>query len=158
MTAPPDSRPKVWRTTVWQKALWVVVAIASVGLGASIVSIAASEGAWLEGLALVVAFFVAPVAFGLRYAFRARVALTDPELVVITTLSAHHVPWSEVEAAVPTDSGLRIYLKGGHSILAGAVQKSNLSVWLGRRTRADELADEISRRSGATEIGKHFRT
>jgi hypothetical protein len=157
MAAESDSRPSVWRTTVWQRALWILGAIAAIGMGASVVSIAASEGAWLEGLAFVLAFFVAPFALGLRYAFRARVELTDPELVVVSTLSAHHVPWTEIDAAIPSYSGLRIYLKGGGSILAGAVQKSNLSVWFGRRTRADDLADEISRRSGASEIGKHFR-
>lgn len=151
------SQPSVWRTSGWQRALWVIVALAAVGLGASIVSISASEGSALEALAFVAVCFFVPAAFGLRYAFRARVELTEAELVIITTLSARRIPWAAVETALPEYSGVRVYLKDGRSIVAGAVQKSNVSKWLGRTTRADDLADEISLRSGGTPTGKHMR-
>jgi Bacterial PH domain len=147
---PDESDTQVWRPSRALRSAGHAGAVGALVLGASVIAVAASEGAWLEGVGFVAAFFLAPAAVGLRYARRARLELTRDGLVVVTTFSEHRIPWAEISDAKPGYAGIAILLRNGDSVLAGAVQKSNVSEWLHRRTRADELADRIVRRAGGT--------
>jgi hypothetical protein len=55
-----------------------------------------------------------------------------------------------VVEAEPGYSGITIGLSDGSSVLSGAVQKANISAWLRRNTRADQVAEYINSRAAAT--------
>lgn len=137
--------PVVWRTSPGAKVLVyaavVVCAPAAVALGVG----AASEGdvataAWCIGLTLAVA------ATAIVYVHRVRVICSRDELVVVSLLRRRRLNWGAVASADSGFSGVAIHLKDGRQITASAVQKANASVWLGRRTRSDDLVDYINGR------------
>ncbi len=99
------------------------------------------------GVAFALFAAVGPAVLALRYAFRARVTATDDALLVVGCFSERRIPWSDVVGADPGYSGITVHLRDGSSVVAAAVQKANLSVWLGHRTRADAVAGFIRERA-----------
>jgi len=63
---------------------------------------------------------------------------------VSSAVKTRRIPLRDVLMVRGGYYGLEIRVRGRHfSITASAVQKSNLANWVGRRTRADEVADAI---------------
>jgi hypothetical protein len=88
------------------------------------------------------------VAFaGYRFGVVPLIAATATGIRVRNPLRRHEIAWRDLDHVAPTYFGLRIKRVDGRIITAWAVQKSNLSTWTKRRTRADEVADEMNRAS-----------
>ena len=122
-------------------------AVAEVAFGGWLLRVAAHEDALLGGIGLALFGAVAPAAVALLYAVRARIVATDDVLLLVGCLSERRIPWVDVVGADPGYFGMTVYLRNGSSVVAGAVQKTNLSSWLGRRTRADAVAEFIRERA-----------
>jgi len=124
-----------------------VFALGELAFGAWLIRAAAHDDALLAGVAFALFAAAGPAVLALRYAFRARIVATDDALVVVGCLSKRKIPWSDVIGADPGYSGITVHLRDGSSVVAGAVQKANVSVWLGRHTRADAVAGFIRERA-----------
>lgn len=95
------------------------------------------------GLALGAPFLVTAIAVP----HRCRVVLEKDGVTIGRFLKGQSIRWSEIESASPSYFGIQIYKHDGSSVVCPAVQKSNLASWLGKRTRADDLADLITTRA-----------
>jgi hypothetical protein len=122
-------------------------ALGELAFGAWLIKVASEDDALLAGVAFALFVAMGPAVLALRYALRARIVAMDEALVVVGCLSRREIPWSEVVGADPGYSGITVHLRDGSSVVAGAVQKANVSVWLGRPTRADEVAGFIRERA-----------
>ena len=54
------------------------------------------------------------------------------------------VPWRQVEGALPGSSGLIVLRTDRRPVRAWAVQKANWSHFLGKRRRADDVAEYLT--------------
>lgn len=75
---------------------------------------------------------------------RPRVMLTASQVVVINPFWTYRRELADIVEVHGGWFGLWIQTREQRPIAAWAVQKANFSTWLGRRTRADEVAEEIS--------------
>jgi hypothetical protein len=72
--------------------------------------------------------------------------LTDEEVVVQNALVAFVVPLADVQRAEAGGWGVLIRVRGRFApVTAMAVVKANISFMTGRRVRADQVADVITR-------------
>ena len=78
---------------------------------------------------------------------RVRIALL-PSQLVISNIRSKSIPYKEITDLNLGYEGLRVRT-GTRTYVSLAVQKWNVSKMLGRRTRADEIADEIRVRVAA---------
>jgi hypothetical protein len=116
-----------------------------VGLGGAAAAAAAAEDD------VAVAFWiclmiVAGAATAITYVHRSRVTCTPNELVIVNLLRERRLNWGAIASAEPGYWGVVIRTKDGRRVTATAVQKSNASTLLGRRTRSDDLVDVINER------------
>ncbi|HVT42009.1 MAG TPA: PH domain-containing protein [Acidimicrobiales bacterium] len=74
------------------------------------------------------------------------VELTDDGLVVQGAFAEHHVDYAAVTGMDLTPYGLRIETATQGRVIAWAVQKSAIASWRHRRTRADEVVEQIAAR------------
>ncbi|MCA1843359.1 MAG: PH domain-containing protein [Actinobacteria bacterium] len=99
-------------------------------------------------LLVVAIIFGGPfVAYGYLAAFRPRVELTPPGLVVVNPLSTRRVAWGDLVAAQPGYWGARLTRRDGSTLNVWAGQKTNWAVWLGRRARSDDMCQAIAERA-----------
>jgi hypothetical protein len=77
------------------------------------------------------------------WAFRPYVALTTQAVVVQNRITKRTVPYGTILDVKPGYYGLRLVTKNQADVTIWAVQKSNVSKWGNRRTRADEVAAAI---------------
>jgi hypothetical protein len=136
-----DELDEVWRPARFgQVGAWALGVVG--GLMAVVSLVAAVTGAGAGALLVAVVFGLFPV-FAWRWG-------THPLLA--TSARAVVVPWADVERCVPSSLGLLIERRsGGRPVVAWAVQKSNLFRWLGRRTRADDVAAALEERAAAAQ-------
>jgi Bacterial PH domain len=88
--------------------------------------------------------FVLGAAFGYwLFAVRPRLTLRADRLVVQNPVRRHDIAMSAVLGARAGYSGIVIDVRPNRTVVAWAVQKSNLAGWLGRKTYADEVAARI---------------
>jgi hypothetical protein len=66
---------------------------------------------------------------------------TPREVIVRNPWSTYALPWEEIRECSASYYGIGITGRRGGEVYAWAVPKWNLSIWLHRRTRADEVAD-----------------
>ncbi|MFI7431737.1 PH domain-containing protein [Micromonospora sp. NPDC049836] len=100
------------------------------------------------GLALALVVPYGMLAFLLwRQTFHPRLSAGPEGLVLRGPWRTVRVPWSAVVRCDAGYYGIAITCADGGRVLAPAPQKSNLSRWLGRRTRADDVADYLERRA-----------
>ena len=80
-----------------------------------------------------------------------RPALTadDAGVTVRNPFSTKRVGYGEIMRCITGYYGITIRTRSG-AVVAWAVQKSNLTTWLHRRTRADEVARVIEQRATET--------
>jgi hypothetical protein len=107
----------------------------------------ASDGALLQGLALALFTCWVPAMVAAAYVVRVQVAAAPDQLRVTGVVSVRNLAWDRVVGARAGYYGVTIFLSDGSAVVASAVQKSNAAKWLKQRTRADDVADEISRRA-----------
>jgi hypothetical protein len=106
-------------------------------------------GEWWAATAGLMGFLVCSLLGAIAYSFgiRPSVLLTSEAVIIHNPFRTIRVSWNEVQGAKATYSGVRIQRAEGRAIVAWAVQKSNLSFAIGRRSRADGLAEAVRRLS-----------
>ncbi|MFI6257892.1 hypothetical protein ACIBCL_17570 [Micromonospora zamorensis] len=82
-----------------------------------------------------------------RHIFHPRLSAGPEGLILHSQWRTVHVPWSAVVRCDPGYHGIAITCADGSRVMAPAPQKSNLSRWLGRTTRADDVADYLEQRA-----------
>ncbi|MEV0804920.1 PH domain-containing protein [Micromonospora sp. NPDC050200] len=100
---------------------------------------------------------LAPLAIGATYGlmgfvmwrriFHPRLSAGPAGLILRREWRTIRVPWSAVLQCDAGYYGITITCADGSRVVAPAPQKSNLSRWLGRETRADAVADYLERRA-----------
>lgn len=73
---------------------------------------------------------------------RPYVSASTSGLVIQNPFTRREVAWDDVVDVVPSYHGLEV-VTHGETVSAWAVQKSNIARWLGRRTRADDVAGTL---------------
>jgi hypothetical protein len=139
-------RPTIWRVSrAGRMAGWALVGVGVLGgaIGLFAVFTASSQYWWAAapvtiGLALV-------AAYGYRGGVVPSIEATEQEINIRNPLGRRKIPWSDVVEVSPSAWGLRITLRDGTSPVGWAVQKSNWSIWNNRRTRADNVAQILTR-------------
>ena len=80
-----------------------------------------------------------------RFGLHPLVTATVEGITVRNPLGTRRLVWSEIRAIRAGYGGLAIHRTDGGVTTAWAVQQTNLSGWLRRRTRAHEVAAELTR-------------
>jgi len=149
-----DSSRAEWRVSVLGRALLGFSSAFCLLAAFGLVGLVIDKGApaALFGVAAVAGLAV----WALRTAFRPFLILTATELVIRNkTGPIHRIPLATIEHVCPGYYGMVIAEAGGVQHVAEAVQKANLSSWLGRETRADRAAQQIEQ--AAAEAGAQIQ-
>lgn len=150
--------PKIWGPTRAARiTAWVFV---GVGVCAAVVGIVAGAvqavhgdvGALWVGIAYAGLFGVVFGVSGWRFGLVPRITAESEGVRVRNPSRETFIRWDHIVDAVPGFAGITIETSNGGAVTAWAVQKWRLSSWLGKRTRADEVADFI--RNHATGSGQ----
>ncbi|MFJ2773218.1 hypothetical protein [Streptomyces sp. NPDC087300] len=110
---------------------------------------------WFTGsseadMLLCSAFFLVGAVLGLLYSFATSLAITEDRLVVRNLGLLDWIPLQEIKSVEAGYGGLTITAHDGRVLRARAVEKPNYARWLGRRTRADRVVEEIRFAAGLT--------
>jgi len=105
----------------------------------ALLALSARQGDRLGGTVLLVAVLVGWWLFCMR----PRVTLTATEVVIRNPLKTRRLALRDITGASTDYSGLTLRLRGGETVCAWAVQKSNFADWMGWDTRADLVADAV---------------
>jgi hypothetical protein len=81
---------------------------------------------------------------GWRYGLHPSLAATDTGVVIRNPLRRVTVPWRQVEGALPGSRGVIVLRTDRSPVKAWAVQKANWSHFLGKRRRADDVAEYLT--------------
>ena len=81
---------------------------------------------------------------GWRYAVHPSLAATEEGLVIRNPFRRVVVPWRQVEGALPGSRGVIVLRTDRRPVRAWAVQKANWSHFLGKRRRADDVAEYLT--------------
>jgi hypothetical protein len=100
----------------------------------------------LVGLAILLIAGL-PALLSWRLALHPYIKLTPSGVEVRNPLRYRMLPWSDIARAGNGYYGVRISTSRDEAITAWAVQKSNAAAWLRKRTRSDELVNEINLRA-----------
>jgi hypothetical protein len=96
---------------------------------------------------LTMLLFLPPTVFFWLFIIRPWIAADSDGVTVRNPLSIRRFRYPDIAAATPGYYGIAIRPRSGRGIVAVAVQKSNLSSWMNRETRADRVARFIEERS-----------
>jgi hypothetical protein len=140
--APANANPTVRSVEEPVRRLAVFVALLFVFVAAFLTAI----GVRLLGAALVWAMAIGVMLFIWRWYLVPYVALTHDRLEVQGALSWRSVGYGSIRTVTPGSMGLQVETADEGRILIWAIQKSTVSEWRHRRTRADEVAAEIMER------------
>jgi hypothetical protein len=145
-----DEFDEVWRPERWGRVGAWALGVTG-GLLCAVSLVAAVTGAGAGALLVAVVFGLFPV-FAWRWGTHPLLAVSAGGVVVRNPVRTVVVPWADVERCVPSSLGLLIERRsGGRPVVAWAVQKPNLSRWLRRPTRADEVAAALEDRAAAAQ-------
>lgn len=128
----------VWRVGLVGRVGWILVFIFWLSI--------AIVFSYTEAVSIAVLMWIASgllAVFGWRSAFVPYISAAPQELVVQNRFWRRTIPWEDVEAIKPGYYGLLIKRRSNMAVTAWAVQKSNFSVWTKRRTRADDVAEQL---------------
>ncbi len=125
-----------WRVAKWSRVGAIAIA-APMSLFFTFVGIISNYPLMAAACAVLPAFFV------WRCALHPRIELDDRIIRIVNPFASHVLRLNEVVAIEPSYSGLEIRSADGGKTTAWAVQRSNYSLFVGRRTRSDRVADEI---------------
>jgi len=81
---------------------------------------------------------------GWRYGLHPSLAATDEGVVIRNPFRRVVVPWRQVEGALPGSRGVIVLRTDRRPVRAWAVQKANWSHFLGKRRRADDVAEYVT--------------
>ncbi len=135
-------RERVWRVSVAGRVGAIALVVFVLGLS---MLIAFGPGPNQERSAWIIVFALAVVS-GIgawRWAFVPKVILHDDTVEVRNRGTTKLIPYAEIDTVIPTYWGLQIRTRDRGTTVAWALQKSNLSRWTHRSTRADLACGEI---------------
>ena len=141
---------EVWRPGLASQVTgWVGVGLNALLVVVALASVAGGDGG--VGTSLLVAAVCAVVALAIwRWTVHPLLAVSAAGITVRNPLRSYVVAWEDVVAVAPTSLGLAMKLRGGgRPLVAWAVTKSNVAIRLGRRSRADEVAEYVVGRTTA---------
>lgn len=132
-----------WRSTPLARSISYVV----VGLCAFIAIPSIVDAIWgSSGGSVGISTFIICGGLG-SFAYlaglRPAIVATPSGIIVRNPLRTRLFAWADVTNVSPGYSGLRIEQQSG-TVTAWAVQKTNLSIALNRRTRADDIAKQLT--------------
>ncbi len=136
---------------VWHPGRWTRVGAWAIGLVGGVLSVAALVAAVTGGAGALVAtavFGLFPV-FAWRWGTHPLLAASAAGVTVRNPVRTVVVPWADVERCVPSSLGLAVERRNDRPVVAWAVHKPSLARWLGRRTRADDVAAALEQRAAA---------
>lgn len=81
---------------------------------------------------------------GWRYVLHPHIVVGELGLHIRNPWKSYLILWEEIEHTEPGYYGVVIHRRSGKPVTGWAVQKANLSRWLGWTTRADEVVNEIN--------------
>jgi hypothetical protein len=81
------------------------------------------------------------------------IAALEAGIEIVNPFRRLVVPWPDVVDVTPGPAGLVIRRHHGRPVVAWAVQKNNLAMWIRRREPADEVADELKRITASHDRG-----
>src|SRR5207302_8530975 len=132
----PSEGDRIWRPNRAARAAgWVFV------LGGVAVAAYLARHHQLDLAALAALFAVG----GWRYGLHPSLSATKEGVVIRNPLRRVKVPWRQVEGALPGSRGVIILRTDRRPVNAWAVQKANWSHFLGKRRRADDVAEYLTR-------------
>ncbi|MEY9969020.1 hypothetical protein ABIA33_007107 [Streptacidiphilus sp. MAP12-16] len=82
------------------------------------------------------------------YVGRAAIRVTPDAVIISNPFRTRTIAFSSIAAVSPGYYGVTITTRDGAAYTAMAIQKTNLSRWQGRRTRADEVTDAVCSAAG----------
>ncbi|MGA4857492.1 hypothetical protein ACPCAB_12635 [Streptomyces koyangensis] len=97
----------------------------------------------VEKLFIEAAMFFLVAALFLHVAFRSAVALTSNALMIRNVMTWRKIPLTHIQSVEVGYFGLIVGYSSGRAWVGLAVSKSNLSFWLRRRSRGDDVVDSI---------------
>jgi hypothetical protein len=134
---------------VWGSAMGTrigAVALGAAGVVVAVAGLAAAAGGDVGGgLAVAVVFGLFPVV-AWRWGTHPLLGLSTRGITVRNPVRTTVAGWDEVGRCATTSLGLVIERRTGRPLVAYAVAKPSVARWLGRRTRADEVATAIEQR------------
>ncbi|WP_062203467.1 PH domain-containing protein [Demequina salsinemoris] len=135
---------QVWRTSEPLRTL-AMLALYPMSFIVTLVSVTVGREAHdVTGVLVFTTYAVLATAWGSAAAFRRRVVVDDARLTVVGTFTTVEYP-REAVASVESEglSSLKLVLSDGSTRRCGAIQATNLMLMLERRTRVDQVAEEV---------------
>jgi hypothetical protein len=156
MADPPGEPPDIvmYRPTLrW--AYWLVI-VAYPVVALAIIYSGASGGQPLAGVALAL-MMGGCVLMAWRMGLHPYVRLGTSAVEVRRPLgAARSIPYAEIRSCSGGYSGTVVALADGTHVVAPAVQKANISVWMHKNnTRADRLCQDVMRRAEAARTSQN---
>jgi Bacterial PH domain len=131
----------VWHTSRLARVFgYIGLALGVAGIVVGVIMLGVARNVIL-GVSLTV---TGPMLFmyGWRYGLRPCIVANDEGLIVRNPWRLYHLSWSDILDIQPGYSGLVIKTRWGE-IDAWAVQRAEIATWIGKRTRSDNIAEEI---------------
>ena len=127
---------RVWRPNRAARAAGWVFVLGGIAVGVSL------AGHHRLDLAALAALFAVG---GWRFGLHPSLAATAEGVVIRNPFRRIVVPWRQVEGALPGSRGVIVLRTDRRPVKAWAVQKANWSHFLGKRRRADDVAEYLIR-------------
>lgn len=128
-----------WRARPSSLILGAMAAVGLIVLGLLLVFDGATPSDSFSGFVIIVGVGAAYWLFGLR----PHVELTDDAVIVQNPLRRSVLGLGSITEVRASYGGLIFDVHWNRAVTAWAVQKTNLAGWVGRRTRADEIAERL---------------
>jgi hypothetical protein len=141
-----ESRPGTWRTSGLARAFgWVACPLLGLlAVGSLVAAVWPDVGQDRTAMAALAAAAAAAAVVTWRCALHPRLTAGPDGLVVVNPWHTLVVPWADVAGVAPGYSGIEIARRSGRTVVAWAVQQSNMATWMGRRTRAVRTAESLA--------------
>jgi len=141
-TSTDTSAPTLWRVERAARRLAVAVALLFVLLATFLTAIGITPGGavglWLVAIAVMLAVW--------RWYLVPYVALQADDLEVQGVLSLRSVRYGAIRSVRPGARGLEVQTAKEGAVVIWAIQRSKISEWLHRESRADRVAAAIMER------------
>ncbi|MFN2591574.1 MAG: PH domain-containing protein [Candidatus Dormibacteria bacterium] len=131
-----DGGERIWRPNRAARAAGAVFVLGGLAVGASLARHHRPD------LAVLAALFALG---GWRYGLHPSLAATASGIVIRNPLRRIVVPWGQFEGALPGSRGIIVLRTDRRPVKAWAVQKATWSHFLGKRRRADDVAEYLTR-------------
>lgn len=132
---------RTWRPPAWERIAGAIISLAFLVIAVSILATGGIHQK-LAYLAECAFFLVASILIAL---YVAATSLTIKKDVITVSNFGHRrdVSLRDITSLHPGYYGTEIHYRNGGWWISIAVQKARISTWLGKKTRADEIAEAV---------------